>query len=127
MNDRCLFEIGLGISYPPRTREEFEHHFLLFFCLFSLGRRIWSPFSSTISLVLLAQVASAAILFAENCYTKQVFFKDFFPKVEKPSLEISKENELSKLDHWLIQSCLPIVQILRSRIQFLIRPPSIIM
>ena len=44
-----------------------------FFLLFSLPRRICSPFSFTIFLVLHAQVSSAAILFAENSYTKQFF------------------------------------------------------
>ena len=51
------------------------------FFLFSFSRRTWSPFSSTKFFVLLAQVSSAAILFAENRYTELVFFKmknDFF-------------------------------------------------
>ena len=69
-------------------------------------RKICSPFSSTIFLVLPAQVTSAAILFAENRYTQQFFFfhgktfltkiklfEDFFNEVEKPCVEISKENE----------------------------------
>ena len=63
MEDGCL-----NVSYPPWAQEEFERHFLFFFFLFSL-RRICSPFSSTIFLVLLAQVNSAAILFVENRYT----------------------------------------------------------
>ena len=44
------------------------------FFLFSLRRRTWSPFSSKKFFVLLAQVSSVAILFAENRYTEQVFF-----------------------------------------------------
>ena len=44
------------------------------FFLFSLRRRTWSPFSSKKIFVPLAQVSSAAILFAENRYTEQFFF-----------------------------------------------------
>ena len=71
-----------------------------FFFLFPVRRGICSPFPSTIFLVLLAQVSSAAILFAENRHTKQFFsprkkvFVDFFsPEVEKPCSDISRENE----------------------------------
>ena len=76
------------------------------FFLFSLRRRTWSPFSSKNCFVLLAQVSSAAILFAENRYTEQFFFsrkkifnekkfflRFFFPEVGKPSTEISRENK----------------------------------
>ena len=71
------------------------------FFLFSLRRRTWSPFSSKKFFVLLAQVSSVAILFAENRYTehfffhgkKNFFFEDFFPEVGKPSTEISRENK----------------------------------
>ena len=71
------------------------------FFLFSLRRRTWSPFSSKKSFVLLAQVSSAAILFAENRYTEQffvcfltkkIFFEDFFSCSWK-STEISRENK----------------------------------
>ena len=44
------------------------------FFLFSSRRRTWSPFSYKKLFVLLAQVSSAAILFAENRYTEQFFF-----------------------------------------------------
>ena len=76
------------------------------FFLFSLRRRTRSPFSSKNFFVLLPQVSSAAILFAENRYTEQffvVFFfhgkkfflKIFFPEVGKPSTEISRENKIA--------------------------------
>ena len=48
------------------------------FFLFSLRRRTRSPFSSKKFFVLLAQVSSAAILFAENRYTEQFFVFFFF-------------------------------------------------
>ena len=80
------------------------------FFLFSLRRRTRSPFSSKKFFVLLAQVSSAAILFAENRYTEQFFdffffhgkkifnekknfLRIFFPEVGKPSTEISRENK----------------------------------
>ena len=79
------------------------------FFLFSLRRRTWSPFSSKKSFVLLAQVSSAAILFAEivtrnsffvcfffsrkkKIYRKKFFFEDFFSCSWK-STEISRENK----------------------------------
>ena len=80
----------------------------LFFFLFSLRRRICSPFSSTIFLVLLAQLSSAAILFAENRYTKHFFsmeknfltkkklFADFFPEVEKPCARFPQRIKMRK-------------------------------
>ena len=79
------------------------------FFLFSLRRNTRSPFSSKKFFVLLAQVSSAAILFAENRYTEQFFvvffftekkflrkkffFEDFIPEVGKPSTEISREDK----------------------------------
>ena len=44
------------------------------FFLFSSRRRTWSPFSYKNFFVLLAQVSSAAILFAQNRYTEQFLF-----------------------------------------------------
>ena len=60
------FLIPLGLEMSSKS-------VFFFFLLFSLPRRICSPFSFTIFLVLHAQVSSAAILFAENSYTKQFF------------------------------------------------------
>ena len=48
--------------------------FSFVFFLFSLRRRICSPFSSTIFLALLAQASSDVILFVENHYMNQFFF-----------------------------------------------------
>ena len=92
------------------AHEEFECHFSCSPCAEELGQ-----FSSKKLFVLLAQVSSAAILFAENRYTEQLFFffhgkkifkekknffesshhihHDFFPQVGKPSTEISRENK----------------------------------
>ena len=53
------------------------------FFLFSLRRRTWSPFSSKQFFVLLAQVSSAAILFAENRYTEQFFVVFFFTEKKR--------------------------------------------
>ena len=70
------------------------------FFLFSLRRRNWSPFSSRNFFVLLAQVSSAAILFAENRYTEQFFFsrkknfneKNFFLRI----FFLKLENQVQK-------------------------------
>ena len=75
------------------------------FFLFSLRRRTQSPFSFK-KFFVLAQVSSAAILFAENRYTdlflffvvffhgkKYFFLRIFFPEVGKPSTETSMENK----------------------------------
>ena len=69
------------------------------FFLFSLRRRTWSPFSSKKFFVLLAQVSSAAILFAENRYTEQFFVVFFFTEKKKFFLRIfflKLENQVQK-------------------------------
>ena len=66
------------LSSLPPLHEELESHFLWVFFLFSLCRRIWSPFSSTNFLVLLAQVSSVPILFGENRYMKKILGRIFF-------------------------------------------------
>ena len=75
---RWWFEARFRLSYPPCAREEFECHFSCSPCAEELGRHFLLKV-----FVLLAQVSSAAILFAENRYTEQFFFsteKNFLTK-----------------------------------------------
>ena len=83
---RWWFEARFRLSYPPCAREEFECHFSCSPYAEELGRH----FLLKNFFVLLAQVSSAAILFAEivtrnsfffrekNFKRKKIFFEDFF-------------------------------------------------
>ena len=74
---RRLKMVGWG-SFPPFLSSLHTRGVRMPFFLFSLRRRTWSPFSSKKFFVLLAQVSSAAILFAENRYAEQFLFVCFF-------------------------------------------------
>ena len=117
---RWWFEARFRLSYPPCAREEFECHFSCSPCAEELGRHFLLKV-----FVLLAQVSSAAILFAENRYTEQFFFhgkkifneKKFFLRI----FFLKLENQVQKFPgrtkiadfrknaedwkHWLICQC----------------------
>ena len=67
-------------SFPPFLSSLRTGGVRMSFFLFSLRRRTWSPFTSKKFFVLLVQVSSAAILFAENRYTEQFFVVFFFSR-----------------------------------------------